>query len=243
VKHHCGKALGNADKEILAMLFDRLLNSDKPVWEFQFDTYSLQPSYRDSAEDELRKRQNWQEAFATVAGDDAVLTGEASVDQLERKGYKPIKAPENLVRAAELYGLQSPAKVLSADELSGRAVKPPTPDAQAAVDLAWELLEDVGLTNGKQKPPVKCFRSILDGGVMLNGFCRDGEIFINSDLAGSGSVVAGYEALSDRLVKVALEEVAHHVTGATDNSRDFQDFLLDLAVKLGRSKSQGKVGA
>src|ERR1051325_9455745 len=128
VKHHCGKALGNADKEILALLFDRLLNSDKPVWEFGFDTYSLQPTYRDSAEDELRKRQNWQEAFATVAGDDAVLTGEASVDQLERKGYKPIKAPENLVRAAEQYGVQSPAKVLSADELSGRAVKPPTPD-------------------------------------------------------------------------------------------------------------------
>ena len=25
VKHHCGKALANADKEILAMLFDRLL--------------------------------------------------------------------------------------------------------------------------------------------------------------------------------------------------------------------------
>ena len=29
VKHHCGKALANADKTILAMLFDRLLNSDK----------------------------------------------------------------------------------------------------------------------------------------------------------------------------------------------------------------------
>jgi hypothetical protein len=37
-------------------------------------------------------------------------------------------------------------------------------------------------------------------------------------------------------VKVALEETVHHVTQATDNSRDFQDFLLDLAVKLGRSK-------
>ena len=40
--------------------------------------------------------------------------------------------------------------------------------------------------------------------------------------------------LSDRLLKVALEEVAHYVTGATDNSRDFQDYLLDLAVKLSR---------
>src|SRR5215831_3688960 len=70
VKHHCGRALGSADKGILALLFDRLMNSDKAVWEFGFDTYSLQPTYRDSAEDELRKRQNWQEAFALVAGED-----------------------------------------------------------------------------------------------------------------------------------------------------------------------------
>jgi len=44
-------------------------------------------------------------------------------------------------------------------------------------------------------------------------------------------------------VKVALEEVAHYVTGATDNSRDFQDFLLDLSVKLARSRSAGHIFA
>ena len=72
---------------------------------------------------------------------------------------------------------------------------------------------------------------------MLNGYYRDGVVFINADLAGSGSVVAGRQALSDRLVQVALEEVAHYVTGATDNSRDFQNFLLDLAVKLSRGRA------
>ena len=236
VKHHCGKALANADKTILAILFDRLMNSDQGVWEFGFDTYSLQPCYNDDAENELRKRQNWQEAFSLIAGDDAVLSGDASVDQLERKGYKAIKAPENLIRAAEQYGVQTPAKVLSADELSGRTVTDATPDAQAAVDLVWELLEGVGLTQGKAKPHAKCFTSILDGGVMLNGFYREGTVFINGDLAGAGSVDAGRNALSHRLVHVALEETVHYVTGATDNSRDFQNFLLDLAVKLGRSK-------
>ena len=54
VKHHCGKALASADKDILAMLFDRLLNSDKGCWEFGFDTYSLQPCYYDSTEDQQR---------------------------------------------------------------------------------------------------------------------------------------------------------------------------------------------
>jgi hypothetical protein len=243
VKHHCGRALADADKGVLAALFDRLLNSDRPAWEFQFDTYSLQPSYRDGAEDEQRRRRNWQDAFALVAGEDAVLTGKGTAEQLDRKGYRPVPAPEGLVHAAEQYGVQTPARVLSADELSGRQVTGPTPDARAAVDLAWGLLEAVGLTNGRAKPPVKCFTSLLDGGVMLNGFYRDGGVFLNGDLAASGSAVAGRHALPHRLVKVALEEVAHHVTGATDNSRDFQDFLLDLAVRLGRRREGNEVGA
>ena len=237
VKHHCGMALANADKDILAMLFDRLLNSDKGCWEFGFDTYSLQPCYHDNAEDQQRKRQNWQEAFSQVAGDDAVLTGDGTADQLERKGYKAVKAPENLIHAAEQYGVQTPAKVLSADEMAGRRIMEPTPDAQAAVDLVWELLEEVGLTQGKAKPPVFCFSSVLEGEVMLNGFYRDGTVFINQDLAGDASVLGGAQTLSDRLVKVALEEVVHYATnGSTDCSRDFQDFLLNLAVKLGRKK-------
>lgn len=221
VRHHCGQALANGDKNILAILFDHLLNSDKSVWEFGFDIYSLQPRYGSETE----RRQNWQEAFVQVAGETAVLSGEGTVDQLERKGYKPIKAPEGLVSAAARYGVQTPGTVLSADEMCGRSITDPTPDAQAAVDTVWDWLEAHDLTNGKVKPPVKCFTSILDGGVMLNGYYRDGIVYINADLA---------EGTSNRLCKVALEELAHYVTGATDNSRDFQNYLLDLAVKLGR---------
>lgn len=44
VKHHAGKALANADSKTLAILFDRLLNSDRLAWEFGFDVYALQPS-------------------------------------------------------------------------------------------------------------------------------------------------------------------------------------------------------
>ena len=93
-------------------------------------------------------------------------------------------------------------------------------------------IEAAGLGNGKDKPPVKCFTSILDAGVMLNGYYRDGVVYINADLAPAGS--SGIGQLSNRLLKVALEEIAHYVTGATDNSRDFQDYLLDLAVKISR---------
>ena len=124
---------------------------------------------------------------------------------------------------------------MSADELVGREITSATVDAQAAVDYVWDLIEEVGLTNGKNKPEVRSFSSILDAGVMLNGYYRDGIVYINRDLAGDAFLVAGSKALSDRLLKVALEELAHYATnGATDLSRDFQDYVLEVAVKLAR---------
>jgi hypothetical protein len=243
VRHHAGRALAGADKPTLAILFDRLLNSKTPAWEFGFDIYSMSPSGGDSSEVLNQRRKNWSEAFSQVAGQDAVLTGEGTKDQLEKKGYTPVLAPENLVSAASMYGVQSAASVLTADELVGRQISDATPDAQASVDLVWELLEETGLTNNKEKPPVKVFTSILNGGTMLNGYYRNGEVFINADLAGDGSLMGGRQALSHRLLVVALEEVAHYVTGATDNSRDFQNYLLDVAVKLGAGRVHRAVGA
>lgn len=67
---------------------------------------------------------------------------------------------------------------------------------------------------------------------MLSGYYREGSVFINGDLAPAGLSDVGH--LPDRLLHVALEEIAHYVTGATDNSRDFQNYLLDVAVKLAR---------
>jgi hypothetical protein len=236
VKYHAGRALINANRHILAVFFNQLANGNRPVWELTFDACSLLPTKWDSAADIARRSQQWQEAFTLVAGDSAVLTGSANVEQLLHKGYKPIVAPESILAAAERYGVNTPAKVLSADDLAGREVFDSTPGAEAAVEVVWQVLEDVGLCNGKAKPATKCFTSILNAGTKLNGFYRDGTVFINSDLASASSIRERPQELSERLLKCALEEVAHHVTGSTDCSRDFQDFLLHLAVKLARSK-------
>jgi hypothetical protein len=82
-----------------------------------------------------RRQGNGQGAFAQVSGGEAVLTAGGTAERLRRKGYGPVLAPESLVNAAGRYGLQSPAKVLSADDRSGREVPAASPDAQAAVDL------------------------------------------------------------------------------------------------------------
>jgi hypothetical protein len=222
-------------------LFDRLLNSTNSAWELSFDNYSLQPTYGDNTEVISRRQKAWQEAFDLIAGEESVLSGKGTANQLERKGYKPVVAPENLISAAGMYGVRTSSSVLSADELSGREITGATPDAQAAVDYVWSRIENIGLTNGKEKPLVRSFHSILDAGTMLNGYYRDEVVYIHRDLGNVGSVVGGNDALSDRLLKVALEEVAHYATnGATDNSRDFQDYVLEVAVKLAR-RSEEKV--
>lgn len=235
VKHHAGKSLADADSKTLAILFDRLLNGTNSAWEFSFDNYSLQPSYGDDTEVITRRQKAWREAFDLIAGEESVLSGKGTANQLERKGYKPVIAPESLISAAGMYGVRTSSSVLSTDELSGREITEATPDAQAAVEYVWSRIEEIGLTNGKEKPLVRSFHSILDAGTMLNGYYRDEVVYIHRDLGNAGSAVGGADALSDRLLKVALEEVAHYATnGATDNSRDFQDYLLEVAVKLAR---------
>lgn len=235
VRHGAGKSLANAEASTLAILFERLISSEKSYWEFGFDIFSLQPGYYDSHEALENRKKAWQSAFEAIAGEESVLTTKATSNQLERKGYKPIIAPESLISAAGLYGVKTSSSVLSADELVGREITRATIDAQAAVDYIWDLIEEIGLTNGKDKPEVRSFSSILDAGVMLNGYYRDGIVYINRDLAGDAFLIAGSKALSDRLLKVALEEVAHYATnGATDNSRDFQDYVLEVAIRLAR---------
>lgn len=235
VRHSAGKSLSNADAKTLAILFEKLLSIEKSYWEFGFDIYSLQPAYFDSTEAIENRKKAWQTAFESIAGEESVLATTATANQLAKKGFKPVVAPENLISAASLYGVKTASSVLSADELVGREITKATVDAQAAVDYIWDLIEEIGLTNGKDKPEVRSFSSILDAGTMLNGFYRAGIVYINRDLAGGdASLLAGSKALSDRLLKVALEEIAHHTTQSSDNSRDFQDYALEVAIRLAR---------
>jgi hypothetical protein len=153
VRHHCGQALAAAGKDELAALFERLRYSDKPVWEFTFDKYSLSPQWDTTYEAHERKKRNWQEAFDRVAGEKGALTSKDKAGHLQRKGYETVEAPDALVDAASQWGVRTPAKVLNPDEQMGYEIGEPTPDAQEAVDQVWALLEGVGLTRDKGEAP------------------------------------------------------------------------------------------
>jgi len=133
------------------------------------------------------------------------------------------------VRAAEEYGCPTPSKILSADELDGRESFDPTPDAIAALDWVWEQVDRAGMTDGKAKPPIRCYRKVMDGGTVVRGFLRDGIVYINEDLATGTSV---------ELRQTVLEEVAHYLTNSKDETRDLQDWAFKLAVKVAMARTE-----
>jgi hypothetical protein len=224
VRHHCSRALANAQEDVLTIFITKMVHAEVGYWEFTFDSGSMTFWYNN----EDRKKR-WQATFIAVAGDKAVIARDApTAERLARKGYRAILASDGIASAASAYGVPTAEKILTQDEMAGRDVTDATDSAQQAVDHIWNVIYKHGMTQGKEKPPVFCFSSLLDAGVMLNGYYREGKVYINRDLAPEG----GCLALSDRLLKVSLEEVAHYVTEATDNSRDFQDYLLNLSVKL-----------
>jgi len=101
---------------------------------------------------------------------------------------------------------------------SGQQVLPPTEVAQATLKRVWGWIVELELTNGKECPPLKCFRQIMQNESETMGYYKDGTVFMNVDYDGNDQTM--------------LEELSHHITGATDNSRDFQDYAFRLATEV-----------
>ena len=94
--------------------------------------------------------------------------------------------------------------------------------------LGWDQIVLVGMTDGKAKPPIRCFRKVMDGGPWVRGFLRDGIVYINEDLATGTSL---------ELRQTVLEEVAHDLTNSKDETRDLQDWAFKLAVKVAMARA------
>lgn len=234
VKWYAAQAMAGADAATLAVLFSSF-KMERKYWEQEFDASGLEPHWQHSTAITAARAVNWQKAATTVQGDNAVLATAGNGEAAIRKGFSVLSVPESFVAAARHYGVKTPDKVLSQDDRDGREVIDATPDALAALDFVWGVVEGHGMTDGKDRPSVKVFRKIMEGGAQTLGFYRDSTVYLNADIAGYGSIEGGQNALSQQLLVTAMEEVAHHVTGATDNSRDFQDYLLNLAVKLAKT--------
>ena len=81
------------------------------------------------------------------------------------------------------------------------------------------------MINGKEIPPSKTFRKIMEGGAQTLGFYKEGTIFINQDILSA-------DGGSQQFKTTVLEELVHHITGEPDFTRAFQDFVLNLVIYL-----------
>ena len=223
VRSAVAEAVADAEPDQLLTLLQHV-TSNAEVWEGKLHDSRQASRY---VEDDVRKARaaNWQKAWTAFAGENGVATSwgiSVSNKFVESKGYKavPVTSPA-WMKALTSYGIPTELTILSKSEQEGKVSAPPTQDMLDAVDWAWSLAESFSLTNGKSKPGVRAFKEIMNAGAQCRGFCESGTVFLHTDLS------QGF-----LLKKVALEEVTHHITGATDNSRDYQDYLLRLITEI-----------
>jgi hypothetical protein len=200
------------------------LIAQEPTFEATLDSYHLAPSY---SSPDPEQSAEWQKAWELAAGPDAVLCDASSIhtaDFVQRKGFQPksVKAPA-WISAAAKCGIKTASVVLDGNETNGKQILPATDASIEAVDTVWSWLQQINMTQGKAKPRVACFRDIMKAGSETMGYYRDGVVYFKEDIA---------TAVNKYLLQTAFEEVSHYVTGATDMSRDFQNFLIQVIVEL-----------
>lgn len=205
----------------LAPVFQTMIDQ-KECFEDSLDPYYICPTWD---EPKPEQQQSWQKAWESVAAD-AVMCGPSHTMQefVERKGHATRQLrSSNIVQAAARFGIKTDGTVLSTMEQKGHEKLPATEAAREAVQIVWGWIVTLEMTNGKDRPPVGCFRDHMDGGSRTLGFCDSTGVYLAEDHA---------SGLTKMVLKTALEECVHWITGATDNSRDFQDYVLRLAVEM-----------
>jgi len=218
----CARAIRRADPDTIATIYRSLIAVDQ-TFESELDPYYLLPTYETPSTDE---QDAWQKGWEQVAGD-AVLGDLESTHVNEfasRKGFnvKAVKG-NSWVRTAARFGVKTSETVLSENEQAGKEPLVASASALQAVDIVWTWLLELEMTKGKTKPRVSCYRDLMDAEGETMGYYEDGTVYLREDIS---------SAVSKHTLKVALEEVAHYITGSTDCSRDFQDFLLNAVVGM-----------
>ena len=217
VSGEAAQAFGGSAPECLATYFQATLDG-RETWESRFSSYDLF-HWGLGDEEKERRKANWGEAFRRIMGDLAVVSSPEGGEVAQRKGYKVLSLPDGFRKAAESYGLPTPATVLDADTLSGRTVQEPFPSAVRGLDDVWAAVELAEMTNGKSKPGLKDFST----SERLLGYYRDGTVYVNTCIDGSG--------VTYDLVATLFEEVGHHCSGAADGTRHFSEWLIHMLAR------------
>jgi hypothetical protein len=224
----CAKLVKKADADVLGTIFASLLAGEE-TFESAMDPYYLCPEWSTPQEEETKE---WKKAWEQTAGTSANGASAVLVDAeqpkvaevIQRKGHKtkPVKS-KGWVEAAGRMGVSTPKDVLDENESKGREIREATAAGMWATEIVWAWLEALDMLQDKTFPEVGTFSDIMSAESSVFGFQKGKGVYYREDIASDANKF---------LLKVAFEEVVHYVTGATDNSRDFQNFLIDVVVEL-----------
>lgn len=220
-------AISRAGVTQLVKIFTSLTSQDQVYEILQSDYYEMRNIWFLSNEEKESRKENWQEAWKLVYGENAIACPSnipAIVDTIKRKGYTPISINSaGWIKTLETYKIPTYEDILDNHELKCRQLSEPTQAVNETLDDVWCFLTKLNFTKEKQKPTIKCFKSLMDGEVIILGEYHDNVVYIEEKIS---------QGKNDLLWKAVLEEVVHHVTGSGDLSRDIQDYLFSLVTEL-----------
>ncbi len=228
-KRDVAVALRKADRSIIARILQAITKGEN-VWELTLDEYGLIPASweTDTDTDKTARQTEWVAAAALVLGDEGVLCDDVSVvgQMVEKKGYKafPVKSA-GWIKAMRDNGVRTDEAILTKDDKVGRSFFPATDAVTLALDIVWKGMEALGMTSGKAKPMAGTFTEPIDCEARAMGLYRPEvkTVYAHTDYA---------ENVDEQLVYILTEEVLHHISGATDYSRDFQTLQTQVIGRL-----------
>lgn len=212
-QHYSAVALAQCtDKKILGKYMDGL---NGEYWEHDFSEWSMSQMDVDA----------WKESFESTFEDKVLCTPE-HIEKIGRKGYGVVAVPEALFKVLEKAKIKTFRDVLSKNEAEGLTIVDASDEAIRTYNGIWKFLQRNHLTKNKEQCPINAFVGLVNGGATTLGFYREEQIYVKNTLAGK------------ELFKTIIEEVNHYVTGSTDCSTDFQEYLLDIIVSLNTEMSE-----
>jgi hypothetical protein len=193
----------------------KILNSNKSYYETELYSFSLERGARNNKE-------IWQAAWNRVFGPKSVIVHVSDgyiIDKARNKDYKCILIQNNswysaLVKA----GIPTPMQVLEDVSKDGHEIIHPTSLLRSNFERVWDWFLQFDMNNDKLKPNLFMFRTQISGTKIKMGYREDDGIYINEECQTS--------------LRTIFHEISHYISDAGDETREFEQFLVDFAVKV-----------
>lgn len=204
-------SLITTDKDLWTAIMKDIIQG-RDIWEYhnlsRWD-FSYNPSWKTW----------WKESF----GDLLIAGHKIELEYAMRKGLPCVMVNEWIYHRLHENGIPAVDFQPLDIEKKGCVITEAEKDDNVTFNKLWAKMVRLDLTKGFKKPKMQVFELNSEGGAKLLGQYRDGVIYIEKNNVHN--------------VEVLLEEICHHITGASDFTRDFQNYLLRVAARFANIKT------